>query len=167
MILDITEICSKMDYELTNFIHNIIILIKIAVPIILILFGMIDMGKGVVAGKEDEIKKGQNTFIKRLIAGVVVFFMVSITQLVITIIDKESNGEFWKCANDIMNGKTQQEIEYDNKEKQNEQNRNEAIKEWCSNASGSLTENNGKNSCTLENNEQTEKNNQCFKEKTK
>lgn len=104
MILDVSEICSKIDLDLAKFIHNIILLIKIAVPIALVIFGMIDLGKGVIASKEDEIKKGQKDFIKRIIAGVIVFFIVSITQLVMSVIDRNSNGEFWTCANGIMNG---------------------------------------------------------------
>ena len=107
MILDVDSICSKMEPELVNFIHNIILLIKIAVPIIIVIFGMLDFAKGVMASKEDEIKKGQHTFIQRLIAGVVVFLMISISQLVISIVDKDSDGEIWKCANAIMNGDNQ------------------------------------------------------------
>ena len=106
MILDISEICSNFDTELATFIHNIILVIKIAVPIVLVILGMLDLGKGVVAGKEDEIKKGQSTFVKRLVAGAIVFFMISITQLVISIIDKDSDGDIWTCANAIMNGRT-------------------------------------------------------------
>ena len=31
--------------------------------------------------------------------------MISIVQLVISVIDKDSNGDFWTCANGILNGK--------------------------------------------------------------
>ncbi len=105
MILDVSNVCSKLNSDLVTFIHNIVILIKIAVPIVLVIFGMLDLGKGVIASKEDEIKKGQNTFIKRLLAGVIVFFMISVVQLVISLIDKDSNGDIWTCANGILNGK--------------------------------------------------------------
>lgn len=105
-----SEICSTIDPELSTFVHNIILLIKLAIPIILVLFGMLDLGKGVIASKEDEIKKGQNTFIKRLIAAAIVFFMVSVAQLVTNIIDRESSGEFWSCANRIMNGTAGQKM---------------------------------------------------------
>lgn len=105
MILDVSQVCSKLNSDLVTFIHNIVVLIKIAVPIVLVLFGMLDLGKGVIAAKEDEIKKGQSTFIKRLLAGVLVFFMITIVQLVISLIDKDSNGDFWTCANGILNGK--------------------------------------------------------------
>lgn len=104
MILDVSSVCGKIDTELVTFTHNIITLIKIAVPIVLVILGMLDLGKGVVAGKEDEVKKGQSTFIKRLAAGAIVFFMVTIAQLVVSIADKESDGDIWTCANGILNG---------------------------------------------------------------
>ena len=104
MILDVNEVCSKIEPEIITFIHNVINVIKIGVPIALVIFGMIDLGKGVIASKEDEIKKGQKDFIKRILAGVIVFFIISITQLVMSVIDRNGNGEFWACANGIMNG---------------------------------------------------------------
>lgn len=129
MILDVNEICSDINSDLTGFIHNIIVIIKIAVPIILVIFGMIDLGKGVVANKEDEIKKGQGVFIKRLIAGVIVFFMVTIAQLVTNIVDKENNGQFWECANTIMNGETY----IDDKSSDDNTSKNGQYKKCCIN----------------------------------
>lgn len=130
MILDVNDVCSKLNSDLATFIHNIIVLIKIAVPIVLVVLGMIDLGKGVVAGKEDEIKKGQSTFIKRLIAGVIVFFMVTISQLVTSIIDKDSDGDIWTCANGILNGKANwlenmNNIEYYDDEQEKQQKKEE------------------------------------------
>lgn len=166
MILGINDICNKMNPELTTFIHNIIILIKIAIPVILIIFGMIDLGKGVVAGKEDEIKKGQNDFIKRLIAGVIVFFMVSIVQLVISLIDKDSNGEFWNCANKILNGKT---TISETKHVKTEEERQDTIEKCCNKVNGTLTTSkNSKGeenkSCMLPNQEAENEYNKCFEE---
>lgn len=101
--MDATEVCGLLDADLVTFIHNIIVLLKIAVPIVLIVLGMIDFFKSVAAGKEDEIKKGQQVFIKRLISGALVFFVVTIVQLVMGIVSKEDDS-FWNCANQIMNG---------------------------------------------------------------
>ena len=43
---------------LVAFIRKgVIPIIQIGIPILLIIFGMLDLGKAVVAGKEDEIKK--------------------------------------------------------------------------------------------------------------
>ena len=64
-------------------VHMIVVIIKIVVPILLIIFGSLDFLKAVTASKEDEIKKGQQTFIKRAIAAVLVFFIVQIVQLIV------------------------------------------------------------------------------------
>ena len=161
MILDASGICAKMDSSISLFKHNIIMLIKIAVPIVLVVFGMIDLGKGVVASKEDEIKKGQNSFIKRLIAGAVVFFMVAITQLVIGIIDKESEGEFWSCANKIMNGTAGQiSTEDDEFERLNI-----IVKQCCSSVNGEVIDSsNGTKTCKTTS-ETQDQYNKCYIEK--
>ena len=159
MILDVSEICSKIEPDLATFIHNIITLIKIAVPIVLVIFGMLDLGKGVVASKEDEIKKGQQTFIKRLLAGVIVFFIVTIIQLVISLIDKESNGAFWECANKIMNGEITQSKEP--KKIKTEQEKLDSIEKCCNEVGGTLTTGGNNKSC-MTTGEQTDRYNRCF-----
>lgn len=66
-----------------KFIKNgIIPIIQIGIPIILIILGMLDLGKAVVAGKEDEIKKNQQLLVKRAISAVAVFFVVTLVTLV-------------------------------------------------------------------------------------
>ncbi len=67
-------------------IRSIVTIIKIVVPILLIIWGMLDLGKAVIAQKEDEIKKGQQTFIKRIIAAAIVFFIVVIVQVIVGIV---------------------------------------------------------------------------------
>jgi uncharacterized membrane protein len=107
MILDVNNVCGAIDNNLADLIHTIIVVIKFGVPILLIIFGMLDFAKGVIASKEDEIKSGQHMFIKRLISAVLVFFVIAVVQLLITIADdKNDEGEssVWKCANMIMNG---------------------------------------------------------------
>ena len=68
--------------KLAWLISMIIKLIQFGVPLLLIVFGMLDLGKAVVASKEDEIKKGQQMFIKRLITAVLVFLVVTVVRLV-------------------------------------------------------------------------------------
>ena len=72
--------------QIVGILRLAINLIKIVVPILLIIWGMLDLGKAVMAQKEDEIKKGQQIFVKRLIAAAIVFFVVVIVQLVITLV---------------------------------------------------------------------------------
>lgn len=81
---------------------GVIPLIQIGIPIILILLGMLDLGKAVVASKEDEIKAAQKLLIKRAIYALAIFFVVLIVQLVFGLLsttgdsDIASEGESWK-----------------------------------------------------------------------
>jgi hypothetical protein len=79
--------------------------IKVVVPILLVIFGMLDLFKGITAQKEDEIKKGQHTFIKRIISAAIVFFVVSIVQLLISFVATYKNEKgLMNCANCFING---------------------------------------------------------------
>ena len=100
--------CGDLDLQFSGTIpyvvHIIITVIKIAIPVLLIIFGMIDFLKAVTASKEDEIKKGQQTFIKRLIAAVIVFFVIQIVQLVISFASN-SDDNIVSCFNCFVNNK--------------------------------------------------------------
>ena len=85
--------------DATSLIYHIIL---IGVPLLLIIFGMWDLGKAVMAQKEDEIKKGQQTFIKRLIAAVIVFFVLIIVNLVVTLIAGNDGENIMSCVKAIL-----------------------------------------------------------------
>lgn len=69
-------------------------LIKIAVPIILIIFGMLDLAKAVMSNDEKEMKGAQTKLMKRVIYAVLVFLVVSIVQLLFSVLNKNSvSGE--------------------------------------------------------------------------
>lgn len=78
----ITDIPAKIP-ELTSMMFNIV---QIAVPIILVIMGSIDLFKGITSGKEDEMKKGRQMFIKRLVVGVIIFLVVVIVKLIISVV---------------------------------------------------------------------------------
>lgn len=133
--MDTTSICNAIEPELANFIHNIITVLKILVPVLLVIFGMLDFGKGIIASKEDEIRKGQGIFIKRLVAALFVFLMISFSQLIVGIVDRETEGEIWSCANKIMNGEitqTDDPIE-ETEEESTEENKEESTEESVEN----------------------------------
>ena len=64
---------------------------------------MLDLGKAVMASKEDEIKKGQQTFIKRLVAAVLVFFVIQIVQIVVKFVSSNDTS-ISNCFNCFING---------------------------------------------------------------
>lgn len=80
---NVTNIPQKIP-ELTHYVIN---LLQVAVPVILVIFGSIDLFKGIMASKEDEIKKGQSIFIKRLIIAIVIFFVVAIVKLFVSMVN--------------------------------------------------------------------------------
>lgn len=57
--------------------------LKILIPVIIIVMGSLDLGKAVVANSEDEMKKATQVLIKRIIAGIVIFFIPTIINLVL------------------------------------------------------------------------------------
>ncbi len=86
-----------------NVVHLIIVIIEVVVPILLVIFGLLDMAKAVMAQKEDEIKKGQQTLIKRVIAAIIVFFVIALVRLVITFVSGEDDNVV-SCFNCFVNG---------------------------------------------------------------
>ncbi len=85
--------------EITGIVSTVVTIIKIGVPIILVVLGMIDMGKAVASQKEDEIKKGQKILISRCIAAGIVFFVVAIVQLLVNVIaGADSSASVWGCV---------------------------------------------------------------------
>lgn len=86
-ILANTDLCtSSAGQRLFGFVGYIIIFLQITIPVILIIMGSIDFIKALTAQKSDEIKKAQTAFIKRLILGVVIFFVPMVVKFVIGLV---------------------------------------------------------------------------------
>ena len=62
---------------------------------------MLDLGKAVIAQKEDEIKKGQATFIKRLVAAAIVFFVVVVVKLLLGLV-ADGSTNLVTCIDSIL-----------------------------------------------------------------
>jgi len=75
--IDISSICTQMS-DVIELIGYVLLVVKIAIPLIIIAFGIFDFGKAVVAEKEDEIKKYAKRLIFRVVAGIVIFLIPSI-----------------------------------------------------------------------------------------
>lgn len=76
------------------FLNEILMYPKIIVPILVIVLGMFDFGKAVMASKEDEMKKAQTTFIKRVIISVAIFFIPTIIDIIMSLADLVWNGMY-------------------------------------------------------------------------
>lgn len=94
--------CNGLE-AVVSVVKFILKIIQWVVPIILIVLGTIDLVKAVVAGKDDDIKKHQQTLIKRIIAAVIVFLIPMLVSILMGWIGNSNWKECWKNTNDSIN----------------------------------------------------------------
>lgn len=103
-VLADTDVDCQSGSTLVNVIaivRLVMSIICVAVPIIMILMGTIDLFKAVTAGKDDDIKKKQKALITRIIAGVLVFLVPTIVSVLMNLIGVSK----WRtCWNNAKNG---------------------------------------------------------------
>ena len=78
--LECSEIATS---DIGGIIRTVYNAIRIGVPIILIIVGMVGMGKAIAQQKEDEIKKAQSVLVKQAVAAVIVFLMLSGVKILV------------------------------------------------------------------------------------
>ena len=93
-----------IDVKIANTVHYIILAIQIVVPILLVIFGMLDFAKSIIAQKEDEIKKGQQIFIKRLLSAAIIFFVVAVVKFLIGFVADANSPNIIECMDCFLNG---------------------------------------------------------------
>ena len=89
-----------------QLVGMIVYILKIVIPLILIILGMLDLGKAVVSSDEKAINKAVGTLVKRFIAAVVIFFVPTIVNgifTVIGIIGGSSEDDYQKCVKCLTN----------------------------------------------------------------
>lgn len=81
----------------TIFYYAVLVIrvIQIAVPIALIIWGSIDLLKGIIAGDEKKISAARKPFIQRLVSAVIVFLVPWIVNTAINFV--ASDTEWVKC----------------------------------------------------------------------
>lgn len=84
-------------------------IVQIGIPILLIVFGTVDLGKAVISSDEKEVKEAQSRLIKRCIYAVAIFFITTLVTLLMSLVatgteggDGEANTTGWaECWNSI------------------------------------------------------------------
>lgn len=116
-----------------QFIGEIIYIIRIIIPIIIIVLGILDLGKAVMAGEEKVVKEAQKSFIKRLIYGVAIFFVFSIVKVIFGLLGVETDeGDTkvcWDCTTTPHNKSCLKYVEEikDTEEIEDNNNNNDSI----------------------------------------
>lgn len=90
------ELCSELEPVL-RIVGIVVFIIKVVVPIILIVVGMIDMAKAVTEKDENKIKDAQHKLIKKAIAAVLVFLIVTIVGVLMNLIGAKDYKNCTKC----------------------------------------------------------------------
>ena len=78
---DVSNFC-RDSQVIWKFVGNIVNIMQIAIPVIIILLGTLDLGKAVMAGEDKQIKAAQKMLIMRLIYGIAIFFVVLIIKVI-------------------------------------------------------------------------------------
>lgn len=104
----------EIPYQIPALISFFVNLLKISVPLILIFVSIITLLKAMAASKEDEIKKAQSSLVKKIISAVLVFFIISIVQFVISkvTVSEDEQTAFSSCLNCFLNNKCEEVAYY-------------------------------------------------------
>ena len=106
-IINLVQVLDKGFCESTKAIWGligyVITVLQIAIPIIIVLLGTLDLGKAVMAGEEKQIKDAQKMLIKRIIYGVVIFFVAVIVKYVFGMVSDSIDSDGSKCWDCIAN----------------------------------------------------------------
>lgn len=82
--------CTTMSGML-KIVGIVLWIFKVAIPLIIVIFGMVDLGKAAAASKDDEIKKALKQLGYRLAAGILIFFIPSIIMWIFGLVTEYNN----------------------------------------------------------------------------
>lgn len=93
----------KIPYMFANMVSTFITIIKIAVPVLLVISGMISFFKVTSSSNvDDEMKKAKSKLINSIIAAVIIFFVFSIVNFAVSLV-AGTNNKFMKCVQCFIN----------------------------------------------------------------
>lgn len=88
-------------HEILGLVGWALTIIKIAIPLIIIGLGLMDLGKAAISSKPEEVKKCATSLVWRFVGGIVIFFIPTIVMVVFGFVNKftESTAQmdFDKC----------------------------------------------------------------------
>ena len=102
--MNVTGFCDQAS-DVLGFIGWILTVFKIAIPLLIIGYGMFDLGKAVVGSKDDDIKVASKRLMYRAIAGVLIFFVPTVVMWLFGTINGYKDmpvATFKKCQECIL-----------------------------------------------------------------
>ena len=104
-MLFLDSLCTEDMKTILGVIQSALNIVKFAIPILLIVFGIIDLSKAVISQDDKAAKEAQKRFISRLIYAVVIFLVPTIISLIFSLL-KFSDGTTYKQCWDGSAGTT-------------------------------------------------------------
>ena len=97
-----TGLCSNQNLlQVIHIVRTVINILQIAVPVALILWGTLDIGKAVIAGDENKMKEAQKPFIKRIVYAVIAFLVPFMVSIVMGYVGNTEWKNCWTAAKDV------------------------------------------------------------------
>ncbi len=78
---------------IVRVVVQLIKIFMIVIPIALIIYGTIDLGKAVIASDEKEVKAAQSRLIKRFIYAALIFFVPMLVGVVMNVVSVGGEGD--------------------------------------------------------------------------
>lgn len=105
LTMDSASFCTSTA-NLWQIVGWVLLVFKIIIPILLIIFGMVDLGKAVVASKDDEIKKAGKSLGIRAASAIVIFLIPTIIGFVMGFVkdfqESKAAADFAICQKCIV-----------------------------------------------------------------
>lgn len=94
-------ICNGIDipYGIPVIASRVVNLIKVGIPVVLIVLGMLDFLRAVISNDEKNMKSSTSSFLRRGGAAIVIFFVFAIVQFAFSLANEGAFG----CVNCIIN----------------------------------------------------------------
>lgn len=103
---DLGTFCNQAK-DILQFVGWIITVFKIAIPMVIVCYGIFDFGQAVVGSKDDDIKKSAKRLMYRALAGAAIFFIPTVVLWLFGAIGSYSetinnSGGFKTCQDCIL-----------------------------------------------------------------
>ena len=89
--------------DLVKFCSGAINFIKIIVPTIIVIVGMIDLVRAVIASDDKQMEEAKKGLIRKFIAGIMIFLVIAIVQFAFNAIPNFEDGNVFECISSFIN----------------------------------------------------------------
>lgn len=102
--VDYNNVCKNPEViESMEIIGRFIKIIRWLVPLIILVIGMIDFGKAIISDDEKVIKSASTSFLKRLVAGIAIFFIPTIIIAILNLLQYRGFlTKYQKCTDCML-----------------------------------------------------------------